>query len=363
MKKYFYPFLLALALSFSACGTQKKITPKHLNLQLDFPSEKVLVKRLAPDGSLTTVDTLNIKDGKAAYTFFPAQPQLYFLSVGKGNYPFIPSGSDLSAYIDKEGKYTIGGDPLNDEINTYVKNMDSLINRRREMFAALQKATGSGGKEQAKKDFFAADEAVKQYHLQFAKDHPDMAGAIALTDAIFQRNPDFKQIMRIWNQYPETVKRSDFGKFITAKINNASVGALGTRAVNFSAPNPEGKTISLFSAMGKVTIIDFWASWCRPCRANNPHLVELYNKYHDSGLNIISVSLDKNKNAWVNAIKQDGLIWYNISHLKGWREPIAKQYGITYIPQMLILDAKGIIQAKNLRGKALEEKVKELLKQ
>jgi thiol-disulfide isomerase/thioredoxin len=115
--------------------------------------------------------------------------------------------------------------------------------------------------------------------------------------------------------------------------------------------------------MGKVTIIDFWASWCRPCRTENPYVVEIYNKYHDQGLNIIGVSLDKTKEAWLKAIEDDGLKWQHVSELKFWQDPIAKKYGVMSIPQTFILDAKGIIRAKNLRRQDLENKIKELIEE
>ena len=113
--------------------------------------------------------------------------------------------------------------------------------------------------------------------------------------------------------------------------------------------------------MGKVTIIDFWASWCKPCRIENPNVVKIYNKYHDKGLNIIGVSLDKTQNSWTKAIADDQLAWNHVSNLKYWQEPIAQQYGVRSIPSTFILDQDGNIVAKNLRGYALENKISELL--
>ena len=113
--------------------------------------------------------------------------------------------------------------------------------------------------------------------------------------------------------------------------------------------------------MGKVTIIDFWASWCGPCRGENPNVVALYKEMHAKGLNIIGVSLDKDAAKWKEAIAKDGLVWPQISNLKFWDEPIAKQYNVESIPATFILDAKGVIVARDLRGDALKAKVTELL--
>ena len=138
---------------------------------------------------------------------------------------------------------------------------------------------------------------------------------------------------------------------------------IGKIVPNFSAPNPQGELIELNKIKGKVTIIDFWASWCKPCRVENPNLVKLYNEYHPKGLEIISVSLDREaqKDFWIKAIEKDQLNWYNISNLKFWQEPIAKLYGVNSIPATFIIDENGILIAKKLRGAQLDQKIKELL--
>jgi thiol-disulfide isomerase/thioredoxin len=112
--------------------------------------------------------------------------------------------------------------------------------------------------------------------------------------------------------------------------------------------------------LGKVTIVDFWAAWCKPCRAENPNVVKIYNKYHDKGLNILGVSLDRKAEDWKKAIEDDGLTWNHVSNVDYFDE-IAKLYNVEAIPATFILDAEGTIIAKNLRGPALEEKIAELL--
>jgi thiol-disulfide isomerase/thioredoxin len=118
----------------------------------------------------------------------------------------------------------------------------------------------------------------------------------------------------------------------------------------------------LKESLGKVTIVDFWASWCAPCRAKSPSLVALYNEFHSKGLNIISVSLDKDAAKWKEAIAKDNLNWIHVSNLKFWEEPIAIQYGVQAIPSMFILDASGNLIAKDLTGeRALKAKIEEIL--
>ena len=119
--------------------------------------------------------------------------------------------------------------------------------------------------------------------------------------------------------------------------------------------------VSLKASLGKVTIVDFWASWCGPCRNENPNVVAIYKEFHSKGLNIIGVSLDKDKEKWMEAIAEDHLTWTHVSNLKFWDEPIAAQYGVQSIPATFILDASGKVVAKDLRGGELKAKIKELL--
>jgi thiol-disulfide isomerase/thioredoxin len=126
-------------------------------------------------------------------------------------------------------------------------------------------------------------------------------------------------------------------------------------------PDPNGGTFNLADRLGKITIIDFWASWCRPCRVENPNLVRLYNKHKDNGLQIVGVSLDRTKPQWVQAIADDGLIWEHVSNLQFWNDPIAKLYQVSAIPATFILDENGVILTRDLRGPMLEQKIEELL--
>ncbi|REJ84510.1 MAG: AhpC/TSA family protein [Bacteroidetes bacterium] len=135
----------------------------------------------------------------------------------------------------------------------------------------------------------------------------------------------------------------------------------GSPAPDFSLPDPSGKNISLSSFKGKVVLLDFWASWCRPCRKTNPYLVSLYNKYKDQGFEIFQVSLDDNADAWKDAIAKDGLKWAHASELKKWNSDVVKAYGIEAIPFTLLLDKEGNIISKGLLGEELDRKIQEAL--
>lgn len=137
---------------------------------------------------------------------------------------------------------------------------------------------------------------------------------------------------------------------------------VGSEAPDFTQPTPDGKQLSLSSLRGKVVLIDFWASWCKPCRMENPNVKRVYDQYKGKGFEILGVSLDREKGAWTQAIAQDGLPWKHVSDLAFWNNAAAQQYGVSSIPYTVLVDKDGKVLGKNLRGPALEEKLAEVFK-
>lgn len=218
-------------------------------------------------------------------------------------------------------------------------------------------------------------ETYKNDYINNNIDKPAIAAAIPDVTNIGADLERFtKMEATVVKYFPETAFAKSVTKMLTQTKNfNANQVqqqqqkpeglAIGTAApeLDFAAPN--GKKIKLSSLKGKVVLLDFWASWCGPCRKENPNVVDVYNRYKDKGFTVYSVSLDNKKPNWLAAIEKDGLVWPNhVSDLKGWQSDAAALYGINSIPMTYLLDADGIIVASNLRGAELETKLKEILK-
>lgn len=168
----------------------------------------------------------------------------------------------------------------------------------------------------------------------------------------------FDEIKKI---YKNEAYAQEFLAFLEQQLSKVSI-EVGSIAPDFELKTPEGNLLKLSSLRGQYVLIDFWASWCGPCRRENPNVVKMYNKYHNKGFEILGVSLDNNQGNWEKAIKKDGLTWKHVSDLKQWDSKVVPLYGVTGIPMTVLLDKEGRIIARDLRGASLEAKLAELIK-
>ncbi|KAF2519188.1 AhpC/TSA family protein [Flavobacterium salilacus subsp. salilacus] len=333
--------LLAFSAAFISCNklaeNEYEITGTVADASMD--GKNIILEKQGGYMGIMPVDTVKIENGKFVFKDTVSAPSLSFLSI-EG----IPT--QKATFILEKGNITIA---INKDTLRSSKIGGTFNNEQFYNYSELMK-------DHQKKNSSLED--IVASNTKFVKENPKAYINVFIIDQLMRsRQLEESEIKALYDGLDTEVKNTKEGK----EIGNLFTTSIGSTAPDFSAPNPEGNTVSLKNAMGKVTIIDFWASWCKPCRMENPNVVAMYNELHDKGLNIIGVSLDKDGEAWKKAIAEDSLTWSHISNLKFWEDPIAKQYGVQSIPATFILDAKGKIVAKNLRGEELKAKVKELL--
>ena len=173
---------------------------------------------------------------------------------------------------------------------------------------------------------------------------------------------DLPSFEPLFNGMDPKFRETEEGKDLVKRMYISKQTAVGNKAPDFTQNDVNSRSVTLASLKGKYVLLDFWASWCGPCRAENPNVLKAYNKFKDKNLEVLAVSLDNNKENWVKAIAHDAMPWIQVSDLKGWNNAVAIQYGIKSIPQNLLISPDGIILAKNLRGEALEKKLAEIIR-
>ncbi len=330
-------------------------------------------------GNLVAIDTVKVENGKFEIKGTATEPAIHTLRIDtkEGMVDFILEEGEIRVAVDKDtiAKTKVSGTYNNEELSKFKEDLKVTQKDVQKKSMAFQQANMQKmNQAQQSKDTAVVNQLMNEYkkiqeplnnkYTNYAENNPKSFLSVLITESLFNfPEPDIAKIKKIYNSLTSELKNTKPGKSVKEKLDNLDAVEIGKVAPDFTAPNPEGKNVSLKQSLGKVTIIDFWASWCAPCRQENPNVVALYNEFHDKGLNIIGVSLDQPDGAtkWKEAIAADKLAWTHVSNLKFWQDPIAKKYNVRSIPATFILDASGKIVAKDLRGEELKAKVKELL--
>lgn len=323
-----------------------------------------------PNGQAVTVDSTKVVESAFEFKGFVDQIDINFIFIKgiNGNVPVILEEGiiETKIYKDSLSSSTIGGSNSNNDLAEYRISTKDFSEKLQSIVKEINQANAVGDNllvEDLTSEYRSIEQELSLYEKGFMNSNPSSYIASLILERLLTTQKILQpEAAAIFNGFDQKIKESVSGKKVNTIVSKPiNPTAIGAKALNFVGPNPEGEILSLESLKGKVTIIDFWASWCRPCRIENPNLVRLYKRMHDKGLEIVGVSLDKSKVNWERAIEDDGLIWNHVSSLQYWKEPIAVLYGVRSIPEAFVLNEDGVIVAKNLRGAQLDAKIEELL--
>ena len=362
--------LLILLFIFYSCSSDNNSSTIIGNID-NKSKTKIFLIEADSNNQPIIVDSTNAIDGSFNFKREVFIPNINFIQVKDytGNFPFVlEKGTiEIELYKDSIPSSTSYGTKSNDSFmeyktktKAYIKTLNSIQKEMQE--ASFKKDTLLYLDLQ--EEINGISDQIKNYELEFIKLNNDSYISVLILERFLNSKLISQDSAKThYKNFTKRVVNSPSGininQILKAPKEPAKVGEI---APNFNGPKPNGDLFYLDENLKKITLIDFWASWCKPCRVANPGLVSMYNKYKSKGLQIISVSLDRDKNQWLQAINDDGLYWdAHVSNLMFWKDPIAVLYKVNAIPATFLLDENGKIIEKNLRGIQLENKISQLL--
>ncbi len=323
-------------------------------------------------------------------------PKMFYIVFGNKNIPFFLENSEISitgSIYDIEN-IKITGSESQDVLSDYKAQKNSLDLKLKMLYDEYQKVTTEYNNknsdntpitdktdqdyanlksqyeqeykdkiEQITNDYDSISGLQTQFSIDFVKSHNNSYASpyIVVNELIFSL--DYEQLKEITQTMDTSLNKSSLMQYLNDRVETLGKVAIGNKYTDFSQNDPDGNPVSPSQFEGTVLLIDFWASWCRPCRSANPYVVEIYKEFHDQGFNILGVSFDENRDKWLQAIKDDNLTWTHVSDLKGWSNAAGKLYGVMSIPHTVLIDKSGKIVAKNLSHEELKEMVAKLVKE
>ena len=360
MKKLFIA-LAAIGLFFTSCnqGEQFKLTGN-----ISGQSEGKVYLSKVQDNELVKVDSAVLKEGVFEFVGNVSSPEMYHIQLDGqkevADFFLENANIELSADAEKLSEAKVVGSM---EQDVYVKYQESqkFFN---EKLDALYKEyrTARQTQDQAKVDSILGITRKLEVEKKTVTDEFLANNATTVVSGYLRyrmsEGMELNELEELYNLLAENVKASIYGIKIKEKIDLINNVAVGKQAPDFTLDTPEGQPLSLSSFKGKVVVIDFWASWCGPCRKENPHMVELYNEVHEKGVEFLGVTLDDNKEKWLKAIDDDGLLWGQVFDKGG---KAAYKYDVPAIPFTVVIDKEGKIVAKDVFGDELKAVIEKAL--
>lgn len=379
-----YILLIVASILLSSCNeeTRPQLPPGQYQVNVNAPGVlngiRAYIKGVDQRNRQVFIDTAVVINETFTFTGSVNAPAMRLISVNgiQNNLSFILEEGFISINLDKETiqNSTIDGPINNQGFAKYNSEFNQLSDEVTNTRLQIRQARSEGNNQLAvdlSKKNMELTQGLRSYTHDFIDDNADMNFSLLLLETLLAGgNQDVERIKGNMDALSGVIASNPQNQLIAQKINTfiamkeaQAMTEIGKVAPNFTSVTPNGETLSLNEIKGKATIIDFWASWCGPCRRENPNIVRVYEKYHDKGLEIIGVSLDRpgQKQRWIDAIEKDNLNWHQVGSMQYFNDPVAKMYNVNSIPAAFILDETGTIVAKRLRGVALENKIAELL--
>lgn len=371
MKLHYFLLVITLSVLGSCSSPEKQALPGEVTVAgvVENPIDDglIILERLGAKG-VQKVDSTKIDGDK--FTFFVQEDEQAFYRVNlfdKQYVTFILAGTDDVINITADGSkatgdFSVSGSEINDQkdkIDQVEKDFSSKAMAIEQSFLNARETNNQEDMERYRLQYFS-DLKVKNDNMKKTiwEATPNLSAIYGLN--YLDANNEFGFMDSVATAFKESGQLLDYAQSIIDRVDNMRKLAIGSPAPEIEMPSPDGEIITLSSLRGKYVLIDFWAAWCRPCRMENPNVKKMYATYADKGFEILGVSLDRTKDAWVQAIEKDGLPWKHVSDLQYFNSEAARLYEIEAIPATYLIDPQGNILAKGLRGPSLRAKLKEI---
>lgn len=356
-----------LALIVLASCTKKVKNEFVINGTLDtvFNGTVYLQKRV--DAPLVTIDSARFSEGKFSFKGVIDYPEVYYLTIPatKSSVPFFIESAEIMVNIKTKNinKSKISGSKSQAEYDAYLDMLDQFNAKIKESYQMYNTAQEIGDQEKANY-YDSVITVLDDQRSLFSKNYVLENNSSWISPYIMYRNSytyGMEDLETALNAFDTSLSHSIYSDFMYDYLVTLKRTSVGQMYVPFSMQDSTGLNVSVSDYIGSnYLLVDFWASWCAPCREENPNLVALYNKYHEKGFDIFGVSFDSKRDNWLGAIQDDSLTWTHVSDLEGWQNKVGKLYGVRSIPSNVLLDTTGLIIAKNIMGDELKAKLEEL---